>query len=74
MTSARSHLLVVDDDEGLRDLLVRYLADNGFTVLDRNWRCRAGELDIVAARGGDLVPHEGEERADDQRWTGVPCA
>ena len=32
MTSARSHLLVVDDDEGLRDLLVRYLADNGYDV------------------------------------------
>ena len=32
MTSARSHLLVVDDDEGLRVLLVRYLADNGYDV------------------------------------------
>ena len=26
----------------------------GFTILDRNWRCREGELDIVAARC-DLV-------------------
>lgn len=32
MTRERSHLLVVDDDEGLRDLLVRYLADNGYDV------------------------------------------
>lgn len=28
----RGNLLVVDDDEGLRDLLVRYLADNGYAV------------------------------------------
>jgi DNA-binding response OmpR family regulator len=33
MTHARSHLLVVDDDEGLRQLLVRYLADNGYDVV-----------------------------------------
>ena len=26
------HLLVVDDDEGLRELLVRYLSDNGYAV------------------------------------------
>jgi DNA-binding response OmpR family regulator len=32
MTSERSRILIVDDDEGLRDLLVRYLADNGFEV------------------------------------------
>ncbi|MBI4754640.1 MAG: response regulator [Betaproteobacteria bacterium] len=32
MTSARSRILVVDDDEGLRELLVRYLSDNGFDV------------------------------------------
>jgi len=27
----------------------------GFTVLERNFRCRAGELDIVAQRGEMLV-------------------
>ena len=32
MSQERSHLLVVDDDEGLRDLLVRYLSDNGHEV------------------------------------------
>lgn len=26
----------------------RYLQSVGFTVLDRNWRCRDGEIDIVA--------------------------
>ena len=33
----------------------RYLTENGFTVLDRNWRCRAGELDIVAMRRTQTV-------------------
>lgn len=31
------------------DLAVAYLADNGFEVLARNWRCRAGEIDVIAA-------------------------
>ena len=26
----------------------RYLMDRGFTILDRQWRCRYGELDLVA--------------------------
>ncbi|MBM7441668.1 YraN family protein [Streptomyces sp. HB132] len=36
------------------DLAVRLLADAGMTVLERNWRCRSGEIDIVA-RDGDAV-------------------
>ena len=32
-----------------------YLAGRGFQVLDRNWRCREGELDIVARHGDALV-------------------
>jgi len=32
-----------------------YLTDVGLRVLDRNWRCREGELDIVARDGDALV-------------------
>ncbi|WNV74461.1 YraN family protein [Geodermatophilus sp. DSM 44513] len=32
-----------------------YLTDRGLRVLDRNWRCREGELDIVAREGDALV-------------------
>ncbi len=32
MADCRDRILVVDDDEGLRELLVRYLSDNGYEV------------------------------------------
>jgi putative endonuclease len=32
-----------------------YLTDVGARVLDRNWRCREGELDIVAREADALV-------------------
>jgi putative endonuclease len=32
-----------------------YLTDAGLSVLDRNWRCRDGELDIVAREGTAIV-------------------
>lgn len=39
-----------------------HLQTLGYEVLDRNWRCRAGEIDIVAARGSDLVVVEVKTR------------
>lgn len=36
-------------------LAARYLAERGMTVLDRNWRCAHGELDLVARDGDCLV-------------------
>ena len=37
------------------DLAVRYLEDLGLRIMARNWRCRTGELDIIAVDGGCLV-------------------
>ncbi|MDT0452562.1 YraN family protein [Streptomyces hesseae] len=37
------------------DLAARRLTGAGMAVLARNWRCRAGELDIVALDGDVLV-------------------
>ena len=37
------------------ELVARWYADAGYRVLDRNWRCREGELDVVVARGEVLV-------------------
>jgi putative endonuclease len=36
-------------------LACRYLTDIGFTILERNWRCVRGEVDIIAIDGSCLV-------------------
>ncbi|MDQ2756412.1 MAG: YraN family protein [Actinomycetota bacterium] len=43
-------------------LAERYLRERGFTVLARNWRCRVGEVDIVALDGDCLVVCEVKTR------------
>jgi putative endonuclease len=37
------------------DAAAKYLAEQGYAVRHRNWRCRSGELDIVAEKDGVLV-------------------
>ena len=37
------------------DVAVRRLREKGLTVLERNWRCREGEVDIVARDADALV-------------------
>lgn len=37
------------------DLAARYLRLSGLTVLERNWRCPAGEIDLVVVDGDVLV-------------------
>ena len=40
----------------------RHLIGQGLTVLARNWRCRAGEVDLILLDGDDLVICEGKTR------------
>jgi putative endonuclease len=42
----------------------RHLVDRGLVVLDRNWRCPAGEIDIVALDGDVVVVCEVKTRSD----------
>jgi putative endonuclease len=37
------------------DGAVAYLRDRGYRIVTRNWRCRLGEIDIVARDGETLV-------------------
>jgi putative endonuclease len=45
------------------DVAAEHLAARGLVVLDRNWRCREGELDLVAADGARLVVAEVKARS-----------
>ena len=37
------------------DAVAVWYSNAGYEVLDRNWRCREGELDLVLARGRAVV-------------------
>jgi putative endonuclease len=47
----------------------RHLTDAGLVVLDRNWRCPHGELDLVARDGHTLVFCEVKTRRSDEFGT-----
>ena len=63
---ARRRLWTADQAEGRRgeDLAHRYLRTLGYTVVARNYRLPAGEIDIVAARGRTLAFIEVKARGD----------
>ncbi len=33
----------------------QYLAEHGFRILEKNYRCKIGEIDVVAVKNGRLV-------------------
>lgn len=44
-------------------LAARHLTDQGMVLLDRNWRCEAGEIDLVLRDGDVLVVCEVKTRS-----------
>ena len=44
-------------------LAARFLTQHGWELLDRNWRCQAGELDIIAKRNGVVAVCEVKTRS-----------
>jgi putative endonuclease len=48
-------------------LATLWYADHGYTVVERNWRCGSGELDLVASRGSSIVFCEVKTRSS-QRY------
>ena len=53
------------------DLACDHLRNQGWVILERNYRCRVGEIDIVARDHGTLVFVEVKERADSSHGTAV---
>ncbi|OKL50366.1 hypothetical protein BM477_01625 [Boudabousia marimammalium] len=47
------------------------LTDHGWEILDRNWRCRNGEIDIVACKGRHLAVIEVKTRSSDAFGSGA---
>ncbi len=52
------------------DLAERWYAERGYRTLDRNWRCAAGELDLVVTDGTELVICEVKTRSSGRFGTG----
>jgi putative endonuclease len=48
------------------DRAARYLESLGYVMLDRNWRCREGELDLIAASARDLIVVEVKTRRSER--------
>lgn len=46
------------------EVAARKLAEGGLTILERNWRCAEGELDIVALDGDTLAVCEVKTRSE----------
>jgi putative endonuclease len=43
---------------------VSYLLQNEFRIIDRNWKCKAGEIDIIAERAGAIHLIEVRSRSE----------
>jgi putative endonuclease len=53
------------------ELACRHLLSRGFVILDRNYRCRSGEVDIVARDGEATVFVEVKERGGSSHGDGL---
>ena len=45
------------------DLVAEWYVKRGYDIVERNWRCRQGEIDIIASRDSELVICEVKTRA-----------
>ncbi|TVX97684.1 YraN family protein [Cohnella terricola] len=50
------------------DAAVEYLRKAGYVVAERNWRCRLGEIDLIARDGSTLVFVEVRSRTNPTRF------
>ena len=60
MTQARRALGVSGEDA-----VAAWYVSHGYEVVERNWRCKAGELDLILRRGRTFVFCEVKTRTSD---------
>jgi putative endonuclease len=48
------------------EVAIQHLEAKGFQILERNWRIREGELDVITEYGGDIVFVEVKTRTSDR--------
>ncbi|MFI7134194.1 YraN family protein [Nonomuraea sp. NPDC050153] len=62
-----------DQDLGKQgeQVAVTYLEAKGMKIIDRNWRCRHGEIDIIAEDGPTLVVIEVKTRSGRSHGTAL---
>ncbi|WP_110933131.1 YraN family protein [Paenibacillus bouchesdurhonensis] len=51
----------------------RYLQEQGYVLLKRNWRCRSGEIDIIAKKEGVIIIVEVRSRSVHSKKYGTPA-
>ncbi|WP_404433303.1 YraN family protein [Microbacterium lacus] len=59
--------MAAKDDFGRagEDRAAHHFESTGFTIIDRNWRCRAGEIDLVALSRDEIVVVEVKARTSE---------
>jgi len=50
------------------ELAVHYLEQLGYLIKERNWRCRSGEIDLIARLGDQLIFVEVRTRSSSSRF------
>lgn len=53
------------------DAAANYLSDNGYTILEQNWRTRVCEIDIIAKKDSRLYFVEVKYRSSSRQGSGL---
>lgn len=46
------------------NIATKYLEQNGYEIIDRNFRCKSGEIDVIAKNNGEYVFIEVKTRSN----------
>lgn len=60
-----------DIGDAAEDAALAHLRAAGLVLVERNWRCRGGEIDLVMREGGTLVFVEVRHRSDASHGDGL---